>query len=304
MQGGKDSSEVIGDRDPNFQIKRRPLFNRPWERSMAGMMQVHLRRWCCVVCLAVVLPVALGYAAEPQGDSLYFIQITDTHFGAVRHYHIAEKLVNQINRLPFPIRCVVHTGDIMADNIEDNSAVERGRRIMDKLAVPIYYLPGNHDIELQNPDATHKAYLKSYGPLVTRIEYQNVIFLLIYTEPLRTHITIGDYQPLVHLEAHLKKSLGKPVVVFHHAPSIGSFYKNKLHRGWRKDIRQEWVRLLNAYGVKAVIAGHFHRDEHHWLGEVPLYICSPMAPYWSRQPTFRIYEYRDGKIGYRTQYLE
>ena len=94
------------------------------------------------------------------------------------------------------------------------------------------------------------------------------------------------------------------MIVFHHAPSIGSFYKNTLHRGWEKAIRPEWVRLLNAYGVKAVIAGHFHRDEHHWLGEVPLYISSAMAPYWGRQPTYRIYEYQDGKIGYRTQYLE
>lgn len=251
-----------------------------------------------------ILPWALGHAAEPQADPLYFVQITDTHFGTEGHYHIAEKMVAQINRLPFPIQCVVHTGDIMADNIMDKKAVERGRRILQNLKVPVHYLPGNHDIELQDPDVTHKAYSESFGPLVNRIEYQDVVFLFIYTEPLRTHITIDDYQPLARLEAHLKRSDGKPVIVFHHAPSIGSFYKNKLHRGWRKEIRDAWVRLLNAYGVKAVIAGHFHRDEHHWLGDVPLYICSPMAPYWGRQPTFRIYEYRNGRIGYRTQYLE
>jgi UDP-2,3-diacylglucosamine pyrophosphatase LpxH len=64
------------------------------------------------------------------------------------------------------------------------------------------------------------------------------------------------------------------------------------------------VKLINSYNVKAVIAGHFHRDELHWLENVPLYVSSPVAGYWGRQATFRIYEYSNGKIGYRTQYIE
>ena len=271
---------------------------------MPRLKQAHLRSWIFVVCLMIILPVAFGYAEEPQGDSLFFVQITDTHFGAPRHYSIAEKMVDQINRLPFAIQCVVHTGDIMADNIEDQGAVDRSRWIMQKLKVPIRYLPGNHDIDPENLDATHKAYLEKFGGLVSRAEYQGVVFLLIYTEPLRSGVAIEGYQPLSELEAHLKNSRGKPVIVFHHAPCVGSFYNNERHRGWKKEIREEWVRLLNTYGVKAVIAGHFHGDEHHWLGRVPLYISSAMAPYWGRQPTFRIYEYRNGKISYRTQYLE
>ena len=30
--------------------------------------------------------------------------------------------------------------------------------------------------------------------------------------------------------------------------------------------------MVNGHNVKAVIAGHFHRDEHHWIGDVPLYV--------------------------------
>jgi UDP-2,3-diacylglucosamine pyrophosphatase LpxH len=77
-----------------------------------------------------------------------------------------------------------------------------------------------------------------------------------------------------------------------------------MHRGWRKEVREKWERLLNSANVKAVIAGHFHRDEFHWLGEVPLYVAEPVAGYWGRQCTFRIYEYRGGKVGYRTVYVE
>ena len=77
-----------------------------------------------------------------------------------------------------------------------------------------------------------------------------------------------------------------------------------MHSGWKKEIRNKWVELLNQYNVKAVITGHFHRDEHHWLGKVPLYVYSPISGYWDRQLTYRIYEYRDAKIGYRTQYIQ
>ena len=65
-----------------------------------------------------------------------------------------------------------------------------------------------------------------------------------------------------------------------------------------------WEKLVNTHNVKAVIAGHFHRDEFHWLGHVPLYVSGPVANFWNRNATFRLYEYRNGQIGYRTQYLE
>jgi hypothetical protein len=105
------------------------------------------------------------------------------------------------------------------------------------------------------------------------------------------------------LEARLKQSDGKPVVIFHHGPSVDDFYKNRMHGGWKQAIREQWIALLNRYEVKAVIAGHFHRDEHHWLGDVPLYVSAPVSGFWGRQATYRVYEYKDGKLGYRTQYL-
>ena len=107
----------------------------------------------------------------------------------------------------------------------------------------------------------------------------------------------------MELESRLKKAAGKPVLLFHHAPSVDDFYSNKMHDGWKKEVRDKWIGLINEYNVKAVITGHFHRDEHHWLGDVPLYVSAPISGYWDRQLTFRIYEYKDGKIGYRTQYL-
>ncbi len=97
---------------------------------------------------------------------------------------------------------------------------------------------------------------------------------------------------------------GEPVVIFNHVPSVDDFYDNGTHKGWgHSENGQRWSALLNRYPVKAVIAGHFHRDEFHWIGNVPLYVCPPLASWLGRQAAYRVYKYQDGKIEYLTQYL-
>ena len=106
------------------------------------------------------------------------------------------------------------------------------------------------------------------------------------------------------MEKYLAAADGKPIILFHHGLSVQDFYNNRFHEGWAETIKANWVKLVNKYNVKAVIAGHFHRDEFHWLGKGPLYVSPPVAEKGGRQACFRIYEYRDGKVGYTTQYLE
>jgi len=77
-----------------------------------------------------------------------------------------------------------------------------------------------------------------------------------------------------------------------------------MHDGWPDDVQGKWIELINSFNVIAVIAGHFHRDEHHWLGNVPLYVAAPIAEFFGRQVSYRIYEYKNGRVGYRTVYVE
>ncbi len=258
----------------------------------------------CLITLLICITCVAGYAEEQQNTHFYFAQITDTHLGDGDHLARTEKAVELINSLPVKIECVVHTGDITMNLIEDKKIVNDGLAVMKKLKAPVHYLPGNHDILDKNLEATRKAYIKNYGGLVTQAEYNGVVFIFVYTEPLRRSYTLKDYQPLKELEACLKDADGKPAIIFHHAPSAEDFYRNTFHDSWKKEIREKWIKLINAYNVKGVIAGHFHRDELHWLGDVPLYVSASIAGYWGRQATYRIYEYKNGRIGYRTQYIE
>jgi predicted phosphodiesterase len=263
--------------------------------------------WVALVLLTVMSPEA-GCAASngpsPGAAHFYFVQITDTHFGERNHMERTRQLVDQINRLPYEIACVVHTGDVFADNITDESVVTQGLAILGRLKAPVHILPGNHDILQGHIEQTLSVFARRVGPPIQKAEYHGVVFLCLYTEPAALGFTAPGYDPLQELEAALASAAGRPVVVVHHRSAVEDFYANALHTGWDGAARRRLETLLLGHNVKALITGHFHRDELHWLEAIPVFSAPPVAGYWGRQASFRLYEYRDGRVGYRTIYLE
>ena len=84
-------------------------------------------------------------------NPLYFVHISDTHFGPTKDYKIhgydayscAQKLVYTINNLPLKPDFVIHTGDVATDPY--SRAYELAAETFASLSVPIYYAVGNHD---------------------------------------------------------------------------------------------------------------------------------------------------------------
>jgi 3',5'-cyclic AMP phosphodiesterase CpdA len=243
-----------------------------------------------------------GVGAETDG--FYFVQISDTHWGARDGVSLTRRAVALINALPVRVECVVHTGDILADNVEKEAVVREGLAALDPLKVPIHFVPGNHDILASNPRKTSEAYQSAFGPVASVAEYRGVVFIFLFTEPLRSDYRLPGYDPMPWLTAQLKAAAGKPVLLFYHAPQVADFHHNQFYPGWSDKTRLKWEKLLTGGSVKAIITGHFHRDELHWVGDIPMYVGEPITRFWDRQPAFRLYEYRKGHLGYRTIYLD
>ncbi|MCU0590380.1 MAG: metallophosphoesterase [Desulfobacterales bacterium] len=271
------------------------------------MKFVLTQTWIGALLLGLAVFPPLGVRASPPGAEaqirFYFVQITDTHFGERDHLERTRKLVEQINRLPYEIACVVHTGDIFADNIADAGVREAGLGVLRSLKAPLHLLPGNHDILQKDLERTAAVYSRSVGPLLHTVEYHGVVFILAYTEPLALGFGLDGYEPLRELEAALVRSAGKPAILFHHRPAVDDYYEFASSPGWSGPARAALEKLLTAHDVKAVITGHFHRDELHWAGSRPVFAAPPVAGYWGRQAGFRLYEYHNGRLGYRTIYL-
>lgn len=84
-------------------------------------------------------------------DPLYFVHISDTHFGPTADFCVrghrplacARRLVEIINRLPVRPEFVIHTGDVT--NYPHPAAYRLAAEVFARLEVPIYYVVGNHD---------------------------------------------------------------------------------------------------------------------------------------------------------------
>jgi hypothetical protein len=252
-----------------------------------------LSGWTCNA--AAVQPEAKkGGAAESE---VAFVQITDTHVGSDPASRARLKaVVDAINRLTIPIACVVVTGDISSHAALGWS---EPKRILGGLKVPWHAAPGNHDLASVPEDA--EAYRNSWGSLAGKAVYGGVLFLFLYDAP----VTSMGYDPITWLDAALKAAQGTPAIVFHHVPAVGNFREERLQPGtWPDDRRAQWTSLLNRYRVVADITGHFHRDELHWLGEVPLYVAPPVVHSADGRAAYRVYWYKGGRLSYSTQYVE
>lgn len=243
------------------------------------------------------LTAFLCFAGEP----FFFVQLTDTHFGQGDHFERAEAAVKRINALPVDIAFVAVTGDIVHDRITDEKLVDRVLQVMDQLDAPVHFVPGNHDLLKSDPAGTVAAFTNRFGPLISSAEYHGVQCLFVCTEPLAGGVEVEGFDPLTEAESLLSDG---PALVFHHIPSSDDFYNNRMHGGWGEtDAGRQWKELLGRHSVKAVFAGHFHRDELLDVGGIPLFVAPPLSGRLGRQAAFRIYEYRDGQILYRTQYF-
>jgi 3',5'-cyclic AMP phosphodiesterase CpdA len=264
------------------------------------------RAWRLLSALALLAALAgPGAAAEPRSTHFFFVQITDTHWGARDGLKLTRQIVDAVNALPMPIEFVVHTGDMLADSIGNGSVVSNGLAAMSQLKAPVHYVPGNHDISKKRAKSAAALYRTYFGPLSHRAEFHGVVCLFLYTEPLvATGSRVEGYEPLDWLKEQLKLAGNQPVLIFQHGPPVEDVVGSKNSPGWSAESRDAMEAVVGHNPrVKAIVAGHFHRDELHWLGDTPVYIGSSVARFWDRQPSYRIYEYRDGRLGYWTVYL-
>jgi 3',5'-cyclic AMP phosphodiesterase CpdA len=227
------------------------------------------------------------------------VQITDTHLGTSESLHLLERVVERINELPFPVACVVHSGDVFADSIADPAVRKKGLRILDRLEPPLYATPGNHDILRRDLERTRRVWSRAFSGLVHTERVQGVRFVFAYTYPLSGSFQVSGYEPLAGVESALAAAGDPPVIVVHHAPSLPELVADDYRGGWSEAERKEWRCMLSQSDVIAVLAGHFHRSELHWLGEVPLYVAPPVASSQG-MGAFRVYECKGGRLSYRT----
>ena len=186
------------------------------------------------------------------------IQITDTHlmdnpqatFVEINPELSFHTVIEDILEKYPEIDAIVHTGDLA--QVATPETYARYQAYMQKLNIPFYQIPGNHDdiqhFPFESPDPI---------PAVLRVGEWRII-LLNSAVPHRIDGWIKSEQ-LEHLKTILDSNLQQPILIAcHHHPL--EMKSNWIDRHKLKNT-DELKDVLSTYdNIKAVICGHVHQD--------------------------------------------
>lgn len=183
----------------------------------------------------------------------------------------------------FGAEVAIALGDLMFDNL---TLYDRYKSLMGLSGIPTYYLPGNHDMDVDALDDEHHldTYISHFGPTYYAFNHGEVHFIVLdnvlwlgATEDLST----GNYTGSINkaqmewMATYLEYiSEDKLVVLAMHIPLVSWIDRdNDKHM---TDNRAELYALFEGRKVLAM-AGHTHTSEVHlpgdeleqWEGEMP-----------------------------------
>ena len=201
-----------------------------------------------------------------------FVQISDTHIGFDKPANpdvraTALQAVERIKALAVKPDLILHTGDIT--HLSKDEEFDAAKQILGGLDVPIFYVPGEHDVL---DEGQGKAFLAHYGRGTQGLgwysfDHQGVHFVALNN--------VAALKPggMAHLGedqiAWLRKDLSAlpastPIVVFAHIP-LWTVYEAW---GWGTDDADQALALLRRFGSVTVLNGHIHQILHKVEGNV------------------------------------
>jgi 3',5'-cyclic-AMP phosphodiesterase len=219
----------------------------------------------------------VGMSHEP---GLRFVQISDTHIGFDKpaNTDVAATLRTAIGKIkaePQPPAFVLHTGDLT--HLSKPSEFDTLQQLLSDLAVPIFYVPGEHDV-LEDDG---KSYLQRFGKGTSgagwhSFDHGGVHFVgLVNVVNLKAGGlgALGDEQ-LEWLERDLKhQKSSTPIVVFAHIP-LWSVYPEW---GWGTDDSARALGYLKRFGSVSVLNGHIHQVMQKVEGHVTFHTAMSTA---------------------------
>ena len=179
---------------------------------------------------------------------------------------------------------MVITGDLV-NKAGDAAQIAEYRRIAAKLnrSIPLYSVPGNHDVENEPTPASVAAYVRRIGPDHYSFKSGSLAGIvlnssLIYTP--KQAPALYDAQ-LTWLRAELTRLKGggaRHLVVFQHHPwfledgeEADQYFNIPLER------RRLYLSLFRESGVKYLFSGHYHRNAGGRTGDIEMTTTGPVG---------------------------
>lgn len=261
------------------------------------------------ILLFIVFFSACIIAQENTSHSPYFfIQISDPQFGMFENNKsfeqealLYEKAVSHINKLHPDF--VVITGDFVHDR-NNIAQIEEFKRITSTInrEIPVYLVPGNHDIGNEPDEQSMSEYIQHYGYDRFSFTHRGSLFVGFNSGFIKSS---NSHKPERDQFEWLKKTLDKNndkeikhIVLFCHYPFFihtvdePETYSNI---GIRK--RKKYLSFFESAQVNAIFSGHLHKNAQARFGQIQLITTSALGKPLGNDPSgFRIVKVFDDRI--------
>ena len=201
-------------------------------------------------------PVTFAVLADPQLG----MYAKDNDF--LQETANLEFVIANLNRLhpDFVVVC----GDL-TDRTGDQAEIAAYKQMMGKLdpTIPVYNVPGNHDVGNLPTPSTLASYRAAYGPDYYVFHYGPVLGIVLNSNLISAPDHVAD--EAAKQEEWLRNTLShaspsEQIVVFQHIPY---FLKDAQEKDEYFNIplaaRKKYLDLLTANHVPLIFAGHYHR---------------------------------------------
>jgi 3',5'-cyclic AMP phosphodiesterase CpdA len=265
-----------------------------------------------------------GLDQEHEGrwrGSFFFLQLADTQFGMfsdnadfAKETELVTHAVQHINRLK--PKFVIVCGDLVNSGPGGKTHPEQARefkRLMGQVdpSIPLVCVCGNHDVGNRPTPGLLSAYRKEFGDTHFGFWVGGVRCLALnsslYYDPTGAPQEFESQDQWFRAELSAAKQSGAPhILVFQHHPW---FLKDADEPDQYFNIpqtrRAPALRALQEAGVRAVLAGHYHRNAYGKHGDMEMITTSAVGKPLGKDPSgFRVVKVYRQRIEHRYYGLE
>ena len=229
---------------------------------------------------AFLLAMCAGDRAT--ADRFFFMQLSDPQLGMymadssfLQETANLEMAVATANRLRPAF--VVVTGDLV-NQTGNKDQIAEYLRITSKLdrSIPLYNVPGNHDIGNDPTPASIEAYRKRFGPDHYSFRSGDLVGIVLNSSlihsPDKARALYEEQEKWLRAELErARDDRARHIVVFQHHPLyLQTVDEPDEYSNIPRARRGRYVELLSEFGVHGVISGHNHastvaRDRSLWM---------------------------------------
>lgn len=258
--------------------------------------------------LLILTSIQLG--AKSPHKLFTFVQLTDIQMGmisnnknCVEEIRLYSLAIQEINRLKPAF--VVITGDFV-NNRTDTSQLCAYERVTSTISkkIPVYYIPGNHDVGAKPTAETLDYYFNNYATYKFSFIKRNIQFIGINSSLINSGIEAekNQWDWLKKVLAENSKASYK-VVFSHHPFFINDFNEKDAYSNIPQPKREEYMKLFKNSNVNMILAGHYHNNAQASYDGIEMITTSAVGkPLGKIKSGFRVVTVY--KLGIEQQYVE